>query len=102
VPAHACRYYLTRGGVYGSDVPYSEEALMVMHNADLADTLGNLIHRVANLSLRMTGGVVPDVAADVIFDVARLRQSTETAFASFALQARCAVACRRDACVPDA
>jgi methionyl-tRNA synthetase len=81
-------YYLMRGGVYGSDVPYAEESLMLMHNADLADTLGNLIHRAASLSQRMCSGVVPDVQADVIFDVARLRRGTEEAFASFALQVR--------------
>ena len=82
------RYYLTRGGVYGSDVPYSEDSLMAMHNADLADTLGNLLHRAANLTLRICGGTVPDVRAEVIFDVARLRAETEQAFAGFALQAR--------------
>jgi methionyl-tRNA synthetase len=65
---------------------------MMMHNADLADTLGNLVHRAANLSLRMCGGVVPDVPAEVIFDVARLRASTEEAFASLGLQAACELA----------
>ena len=84
---HVRRYYLTRGGIYGSDVPYSEESLMMMHNADLADTLGNLLHRAANLTLRMCEGVVPDVPAEVIIDVARLRHDTETAFQNYALQA---------------
>lgn len=64
---------------------------MLMHNADLADTLGNLLHRAANLTERMCAGVVPDVSADVIFDVAQLRSSTDAAFRSFALQVRCAV-----------
>lgn len=90
------RYYLTRGGIYGSDVPYSEDALMLMHNADLADTLGNLLHRAASLAQRICGGVVPDVPADVIFDVTRLRLDTEAAFANFALQVRVhAPLCRR-------
>ena len=61
---------------------------MMMHNADLADTLGNLLHRAANLTLRMCEGVVPDVPAEVIIDVARLRHDTEVAFQSYALQAR--------------
>ena len=82
------RYYLTRGGIYGSDVPFSAESLTMMHNADLADTLGNLLHRAANLTLRMCEGVVPDVPAEVIIDVARLRRDTEAAFQSYALQAR--------------
>jgi methionyl-tRNA synthetase len=62
---------------------------MMMHNADLADTLGNLLHRAANLTLRMCDGVVPDVPAEVIIDVARLRRDTEVAFQSYALQAAC-------------
>ena len=61
---------------------------MMMHNADLADTLGNLLHRAANLTLRMCEGAVPDVPAEVIIDVARLRHDTEVAFHNYSLQAR--------------
>ena len=86
---------MTRGGIYGSDVPYSEDSLVMMHNADLADTLGNLLHRAANLALRMCEGVVPDVPAEVIIDVSRLRHDTEVAFQSYSLQAR---VCMRVAC----
>ena len=32
-----------------------------MHNADLSDTLGNLVHRATNLCTTFCGGVVPDV-----------------------------------------
>jgi methionyl-tRNA synthetase len=78
--------------VYGSDVPYSEEALMLMHNADLADTFGNLVHRAANLCQRICGGCVPDVPVDVVFDVDGLRASTERLMASFALQQACEAA----------
>ncbi len=88
----AHRYYLTRGAVYGSDVPYSEEALMLMHNADLADTLGNLVHRAASLCQRICGGTVPDVPVDTVFDVEQLRSSTERFFAGFALQQACEAA----------
>ena len=86
------RYYLTRGAVYGSDVPYSEDVLQTMHNADLADTLGNLVHRAANLCLRFCGGAVPDVPVDVVFDVEQLRASTERLFAGLALQQACEAA----------
>ena len=34
-----------------------------MHNSDLCDTLGNLVHRATNLCEKFCGGVVPDVAA---------------------------------------
>ena len=86
------RYYLTRGAVYGSDVPYSEESLQLMHNADLADTLGNLLHRAANLSGRLCDGAVPDVPVDRIFDVDALRSATEAHFSHFALQLACEAA----------
>lgn len=33
-----------------------------MHNADLCDTLGNLVHRITNLCGKYCGGVVLDVA----------------------------------------
>jgi len=34
-----------------------------MHNADLCDTLGNLVNRATNLCKKYCGGVVPDVPA---------------------------------------
>mmetsp|Transcript_8676 Transcript_8676/g.23447 ORF Transcript_8676/g.23447 Transcript_8676/m.23447 type:complete len:85 (+) Transcript_8676:1-255(+) len=33
-----------------------------MPNADLCDTLGNLLHRATNLCKKYCGGVIPDVA----------------------------------------
>lgn len=89
--ADSFRYYLLRG-VFGSDVPYSEDALAMMHNADLADTLGNLLHRAANLTMRFCEGAVPDVPAEVVFDVALLRRETEAAFSSLAIHAACELA----------
>jgi methionyl-tRNA synthetase len=35
-----------------------------MHNADLCDTLGNLIHRATNLCDKYCDGVIPDVKAE--------------------------------------
>eukprot|EP01044_Picomonas_judraskeda_P040888 COSAG03_NODE_20304_length_321_cov_0.923423_1_plen_98_part_01 len=43
------RFFLIRSCTYGSDLPYSEAALQDLHNADLADTLGNLVNRGLNL-----------------------------------------------------
>ena len=34
-----------------------------MHNADLCDTLGNLVHRATNLCNKFCGGAIPDVPA---------------------------------------
>jgi methionyl-tRNA synthetase len=46
------RYYLMRNGIYGSDIPFSESNLVYTHNSDLADVLGNLVHRATNLCVK--------------------------------------------------
>ena len=62
-PVDAFRWYLCKEAPYGGELSFSEESLMIMHNADLCDTLGNLIHRATNLCLKNCEGVVPDVPA---------------------------------------
>lgn len=91
-PSDSFRYYLLRGGSFGADVAYAEPAMALTHNADLADTLGNLVHRLANLSQRMCSGAVPPVACDVVFDLAQLRGNTELCFARMELQGACELA----------
>ncbi len=60
-PVDTFRWYLCKEAPYGGELSFSEESLMVMHNADLCDTLGNLVHRATNLCHKYCGGVVPDV-----------------------------------------
>ena len=86
------RYYLMRTGVYGSDIPFSESNLVYVHNSDLADVMGNLVHRATNLCSKNCGGAVPDCAVDVVFDVAALRVQTELAMKSFEVQRCCELA----------
>jgi len=62
-PVDTFRWYLSKEAPYGGELSFSEESLMVMHNADLCDTLGNLVHRATNLCHKYCGGVVPDVPA---------------------------------------
>lgn len=57
------RWYLCKEAPYGGELSFSEQSLTEMHNADLADTLGNLIHRATNLCGKYSGGVVPDVSS---------------------------------------
>ncbi|ETW05320.1 methionine-tRNA ligase [Aphanomyces invadans] len=80
------RYFLVRGAKYGSDMPFSEDEFFNIHNAELNDTLGNLVHRGLTLSVKYTNGHVPDVAATPCFDVAALKAATEEAFQAYALQ----------------
>jgi methionyl-tRNA synthetase len=50
-----------------------------MHNAELADILGNLVNRVLNLTKKFCDGIVPDVAHDDTFNspfnLAELKES---------------------------
>jgi methionyl-tRNA synthetase len=57
------RWYLCKGAPYGGELSFSEESLRDMHNADLGDTLGNLVHRATTPCKIYCGGVVPDVPA---------------------------------------
>ncbi|HHW92861.1 MAG TPA: methionine--tRNA ligase subunit beta, partial [Firmicutes bacterium] len=55
----AIRYYLLREISFGADGFYSEEALVRRINADLANDLGNLLHRTLTMIERYFSGVVP-------------------------------------------
>ncbi|MGE5598222.1 MAG: methionine--tRNA ligase [Bacteroidota bacterium] len=55
----AVRYYLLREIPFGSDGHYSEEALVLRINTDLANDLGNLLHRTLSMLEKFAGGRVP-------------------------------------------
>eukprot|EP00501_MAST-03F_sp_TOSAG23-6_P001672 GSMAST32.ASY1.ANO1.1742.1 assembled CDS len=63
-PSDAFRWFLLRTCVYGCDLPFSENSLVDICNADLADTLGNLVCRGIALTIKNCDGVVPDVPVD--------------------------------------
>jgi methionyl-tRNA synthetase len=52
---------------YGSDLNFSTQAMEVMHNSELADILGNLVHRGLSLCLKYCDGMIPDSTHDVAF-----------------------------------
>lgn len=60
-PVDTFRWYLCKEAPYGGELSFSEESLVTMHNADLCDTLGNLVHRATNLCAKYCDGMVPDV-----------------------------------------
>jgi len=60
-PSDSVRYYCIASITYGTDLNFATANLIQMHNSELADILGNLIHRVLTLSEKYCSGVVPDI-----------------------------------------
>jgi methionyl-tRNA synthetase len=60
------RHYLLREVPFGADGSYTEDALVLRTNVDLANDLGNLLSRTTAMIDRFVGGRVPslDAAAD--------------------------------------
>ncbi len=59
----AVRYYLLREVPFGADGSYTEDALILRTNVDLANDLGNLLSRTTAMIERFTGGVIPGPAS---------------------------------------
>ena len=53
------RYHLLRDNPFGPDGEFSYEGVVARYNADLANTLGNLVARVTALVARRCGGIGP-------------------------------------------
>ncbi|CAI5729173.1 unnamed protein product [Hyaloperonospora brassicae] len=83
------RYFIVRSAKFGQDMPFSEDDLINIHNSELADTLGNLVHRTVNICKKYSNGVVPDVKADRLFDVYELLKYSEDSYKEFSLQNAC-------------
>jgi len=55
----ALRYFLMREMSFGADANYSDEAFIDRLNADLANDLGNLAHRLLSMLEKYRGGKIP-------------------------------------------
>jgi len=91
-PSDSFRYYIASQTPYGSDLPCSEDAMVLLHNSLLNDTLGNLVHRATTICHKYCEGKVPAVPEGAaifggIFDLEALRAGTEAAFGSYKLSA---------------
>jgi len=80
------RFYLAYASPFGSDVPFNEEALIIMHNSELADALGNLLHRSTNLSHKYCDKKVPTNAPEACFDLYRVIADVSSAMECYCVQ----------------
>jgi len=69
--ADALRYYLMSDIATGKDADFSEERLVERYNADLANTLGNLLNRTLNMAWKYREGQISKVgdSPGKLFDI---------------------------------
>ncbi len=58
----AFRFFLMREMPMGHDANFDEARLAMRYQVDLANNLGNLLHRVTHMLSRYCGGVVPEIS----------------------------------------
>ena len=78
----AIRYFLLREIALGNDGNFSRDALIGRINADLANDLGNLLHRTLSMIERFQGGKILQGRTEEAVD-ASLRQLTEKTLADY-------------------
>lgn len=80
--ADAIRYFLLKEIALGADGNFSREALINRINADLANDLGNLLHRTVSMINRFNGGVIKKggAAEEVDLELSALAGKTVAAY----------------------
>lgn len=76
--ADAIRYFLLREVAFGQDARYNTEALIERINFDLANDLGNALHRSVAMLRRFCDGVVPEPSEAAELDLALQSLADET------------------------
>lgn len=77
------RYYLTAIASERARTVYNPADLQARHNAELADTLGNLVNRITSFTLKHCGPEVPSYDAQLVTDTDRaFTRALEETFAS--------------------
>ncbi len=66
--AGALRYYLMSDIATGKDADFSEQRLIERYNADLANSLGNLLNRSLTMIWKYDGGAIRTGAENTVFE----------------------------------
>ncbi len=64
----AFRYFLLREIPFGLDGSFDEESIILRHDSDLANDLGNLLNRTLTMVEKYYGGVIPPKPSRLISD----------------------------------
>lgn len=93
-PVDIFRWYLCKEAPYGGELSFSEDSFRDMHNADLCDTLGNLVHRGTNLCRKYCDGIIPDVPAPPTppIDFEAVREAYQAKMDNFELEGGASIA----------
>jgi methionyl-tRNA synthetase len=85
----ALRYYLMSDIATGQDADFSEHRLVERYNADLANSLGNLLNRTLNMAHRYRDGIVKKTGGDspLAAQAADLARHYDSAFGRFEVHA---------------
>ena len=76
--ADAIRYFLLREITLGQDGNISRDALINRINSDLANDLGNLLHRTLSMAKKYRGGVIAKGTEETAFDASLEEMAAET------------------------
>ncbi|MFC2341052.1 MAG: methionine--tRNA ligase [Selenomonas artemidis] len=76
--ADAIRYFLLREITLGQDGNISRDALINRINSDLANDLGNLLHRTLSMAKKYRGGVIAKGTGETAFDASLEEMAAET------------------------
>jgi methionyl-tRNA synthetase len=80
------RYFCLREGVFGGDFNFSEQSLITRHDSELADDVGNLVHRSFSLAIKWNDSKVPDQPYEELFNVEELKNNVEEFMSQFQIQ----------------